>query len=84
MADACGARTYAVTGESWTDVALTTGDGETVTDTYTISASPIIPTIVDTYTFTLTVTSTLYPTITKSETFTVSVTSTCLIGTFDE
>ena len=66
-ADACGPRTYAVTGaETWSSVAKTSGTGALTTDVYTITALPIITTIVDTYTFTLTATSTLYPTITKS------------------
>ena len=85
MADACGPRTFAVTGESWTNVALTTGNGYTNTDVYTITALPIISTIVDTYTFTLTATSTLYPAMaTKSQTFDVTVTTSCVIGTFTE
>jgi hypothetical protein len=46
--NACGLRTYTVTGEAWTTIALTTGAGDSTGDTYTITSSPIVSTFVDT------------------------------------
>lgn len=61
--NACGPRTYTIVGDSWTSIARTTGDGDSNTDTYTITASPIISTLVDVHTFQLKMDADLYPAI---------------------
>jgi hypothetical protein len=74
--EACGPRLYTVSGETW--FTLSPGTITSTGDIVSIALTPLATTIVDTYTFTLTIKSDINQiAIVRTQTFTVEVQSNC-------